>query len=367
MRSSPRRRARWCRTAEAGRHDAVPSRASTASCSAPRPRPRSPAGAGRGCAAARGHDLGGDEPRSSDPTVPPPERDRLVTRVATLRRCRRAHVAEAVVDRYAAELGHEAASGPRCSRDVEMQVPLRRVLEARDRRTARRSRISSRGRHPDAVRSTRSTSRSRSTPSTSTAGASSSGTTTTRRPPRPGAPRRVGGSSRADGHAGLGCVSDDPRVRSRVRRTRRPTRCSRRQQDYWRSYLSRRRRDAAGGPRTRSTSGDTVVERAACDRGVQLDRRVREPRIEPARRRPARASPRAADRAGAHRAGPRPRRRRALGSGDPQRTLDVARRARPPRPPRCHRDRPTRCGPSRTASTTRAPGDQRHAAGPSRS
>ena len=49
-----------------------------------------------------------------DPTVPPPEHDRLVTRVAKYVGVE-PHVAEAVVARYAAELGTKTASGPRCS------------------------------------------------------------------------------------------------------------------------------------------------------------------------------------------------------------------------------------------------------------
>ncbi len=64
-----------------------------------------------------------------NPAVPPPEHDRLVTRVAKYVGVE-PHVAEAVVARYAAELGDEDRVWPALFSDVEMQVPLRRVLEA---------------------------------------------------------------------------------------------------------------------------------------------------------------------------------------------------------------------------------------------
>jgi para-nitrobenzyl esterase len=67
-----------------------------------------------------------------DPNAAAPEHDRLVARVARYVDVT-PEVGEAVVARYAQELGDEARVWPALFTDVEMQVPLRRVLDAHAR------------------------------------------------------------------------------------------------------------------------------------------------------------------------------------------------------------------------------------------
>ena len=107
-------------------------------------------------------------------------RDRLVAPRRPLRRCRPRPRPAQSSRRYEADVGDRDGVWPALFSDVEMQVPLRRVLEHTPRRPRRRTRTCSRGRARHSARSTRSTSRSRSTSSTSTAGATSSAPTTTR-------------------------------------------------------------------------------------------------------------------------------------------------------------------------------------------
>jgi para-nitrobenzyl esterase len=64
-----------------------------------------------------------------DPRAPVPDHDRLVRRVERYVEVDRTH-AEAVVERYASDAGGEERVWPALFSDVEMQVPLRRVLEA---------------------------------------------------------------------------------------------------------------------------------------------------------------------------------------------------------------------------------------------
>ena len=179
------------------------------------------AGVGKDIPLIAGHDLGGDEPLSRSHDCGPTRSPRLACRALCRRRrgngCRRSS------NGTPADVGLDGV-WPALFTDVEMQLPLRRVLEARaiPPGVRRRSRICSHGRLRNAAPSTRSTSRSPSTRSTSTAGASSSVVTTT---PAVSVANCAtpGPSSRALRITRLGSVPRDPRVRSRVlRRTHAP-------------------------------------------------------------------------------------------------------------------------------------------------
>ena len=161
----------------------------------------------------------------------PVQRDRLVSRVA-----RYVGVDEttsaAVVERYAADVGIDGV-WPALFTDVEMQIPLRRVLTA----WAKASPTSTFAylftwSAPNWGPSTRSTSRSRSTCSTSTAGASSSASTPTRTGSGSScAPRGPGSHATA---SPAGSRIPRPMCSDASRSTRRSHPLFDRQQDYWR-------------------------------------------------------------------------------------------------------------------------------------